>query len=397
MNWSSILRAVVVSSLLISGAGVAVTPAAAAPAVQMSSVTVTPDDPVTGERVSIETTISNLENSDATVRITDIYVRGRGSINEYARVEDLGSVAPGGSVTVPVSTTFETPGQKRLTVNVAVRYGGGSYERYTYPVYIDVEAPAVKADLAATNQANGTGTRVTLTNYGNTNLTDVELVASADGEEIERNFVFDLGPEASRSTVFDTDDVAAERMTVTARYAAAGESHTTTLDVDLDEAAPVLGEIRLTGVEATQTGGGLRIEGDAANLGTTDAESVLVRIPDTETVSPTAPAGEYFVGAVEGSEFATFELTASTPPNASVSSVPVEITYIVDNERVTTTQRLQIDPAPAMGFGAGQAPGGGGPGGGPSGGSGGPPLTLIGGAVAVLVVVGGIALYRWRQ
>jgi hypothetical protein len=255
----------------------------------------------------------------------------------------------------------------------------------------------VKAELTATAAANGSGTRVSLTNYGNTNLTDVELTASVDGEQIDRNFLFDVEPGASQSTTFDTDDLASDQLTVTAQYEAAGGSHNTTLAVDLDENAPVRGDVRLTSVEATQTGSGLRIEGDAANLGTTDAESVLVRIPETDTVRPVAPSGEYFVGAVEGSEFATFELTASTPPNTSVSEVPVEITYVVDDERVTKTQQLQVDPAPAMALGAGQAAGGSGPGGaGPPGGSGGLPLTLIGGAVVVLVLVGA-GVYRWRQ
>ena len=396
MNWSTLLHVVVVVSVLISGAGAAITPAVAAPAIQVSSVTVTPDDPNTGERVTIETEIANLESSDSTGTITDIYIRTPGTTNEYARVENLGSVAPGGSVSIPVSATFENPGQKRLTVNVVVRHSNG-FQRYNYPIYVDVSEPNVKAELTATAAANGSGTRVSLTNYGNTNLTDVELTASVDGEQIDRNFLFDVEPGASQSTTFDTDDLASDQLTVTAQYEAASGSHNTTLAVDLDENAPVRGDVRLTSVEATQTGSGLRIEGDAANLGTTDAESVLVRIPETDTVRPVAPSGEYFVGAVEGSEFATFELTASTPPNTSVSEVPVEITYVVDDERVTKTQQLQVDPAPAMALGAGQAAGGSGPGGaGPPGGSGGLPLTLIGGAVVVLVLVGA-GVYRWRQ
>ncbi|MFB6252463.1 MAG: hypothetical protein ABEI27_12415 [Halobellus sp.] len=396
MNWSALLRVVVVVSLVISGAGVAITPAAAAPAIQVSSVTVTPDDPNTGEQVTIETEISNLQESDSTATITDIYVRKPGTTTEYARVENLGAVAPGGSVSIPVSATFENPGQKRLTVNVVVRHSGG-FQRYNYPIYVDVSEPTVKADLTAESAANSSGTRVTLTNYGNANLTDVELTASADGERIGRNFLFDVEPSASQSTTFDTDDLASEQMTVTASYEAAGATHNTTLDVDLDENAPVRGDVRLTSVEATRTGAGLRIEGDAANLGTTDAESVLVRIPEAEAVRPVAPSGEYFVGAVEGSEFATFELTASTPPNASVSTIPVEITYVVDDERVTETQRLQVDPASATVLGAERAAPGSGPSSaGPTGTAGGLPLTLIGGAVVALVVVGA-GIYRWRQ
>ena len=81
---------------------------------------------------------------------------------------------------------------------------------------------------------------------------------------------------------------------------------------------------------------------------------VLVQINDTADVRPVSPSGEYFVGGVEASEFATFELTAQTESNAS--SVPVTITYIVDNERVTTTQHVDLK-ATAMSTGPSATPG----------------------------------------
>jgi hypothetical protein len=139
------------------------------------------------------------------------------------------------------------------------------------------------------------------------------------------------------------------------------------------------------------------IQGDAANLGGTDADSVLVRVGDAPGVSATPPSGEYFVGAVEASEFATFELTARTE---NASTVPVEITYLVDNERVTTTQRVDLSAAgapPASDVGA--APDGEPAPGEPNGpgGSGGPPLALVGGAVVILSVIAGLVIYRRRS
>lgn len=397
MRWSPLPRLLVALLVLLSGTGAAAV-TAANPAIQLSSVTVTPSDPNTDERVTIEATISNLENSDTTVEVTDLYIRTPGETEEFARGEDVGSIAPGGTLSVPARTAFETPGQKRLDINVGVRDEDGAYHSYVYPVYIDVSEPVVKADLSATTRNDSGTTAVSLTNFGNTNLSEVEITAAVDGEAFDRNFVYDVSPESSRTTTFDTDDIDAETVEFTATYTAAGENHTTSLVADINEETPISGEVRLTAIEVSRTGSGVTIQGDAANLGGTDADSVLVRVGDTEGVTPAPPAGEYFVGAIEASEFATFELTAQTD---NASSVPVEIAYIVDNERVTKTQQVDLTAADASVAGnVGAAPPGGAsePGdGGPNPNAGGPPLQLIGGVVAVVGIAFGVGLYRWRS
>ncbi|QCC48893.1 hypothetical protein DV707_07270 [Halobellus limi] len=380
---------------MLGGVGaVGTTATAANPAVQLSSVSVSPEDPNTGERVTIDATISNLENSDTTVEVRDVYVRTPGTTDEYARLEEVGSIAPGGSLSIPISTTFESAGEKRLNVNVVVQDEDGDYHRYTYPVYVDVTEPNVRADLSSRTDADSGTTSVSLTNFGNADLSDVEITARVGGEVVARNFLFDVAPESNRTTTFDTDDYASETVRFVATYDAAGESHETTLSVELDDRTEIPGEIRLTAVETTRTGSGVTIEGDAANLGGTDAESVLVSVGDADGVRPASPSGEYFIGAIDASEFATFELTAAADQNAS--SVPVEIAYIVDNERVTTTQRVSIDgDSPSSGVDPAAGSGDRRPGGGP-GDSGGLQLTVIGG-VAVVVLVVGAGVYLWRR
>ncbi|WP_231554307.1 hypothetical protein [Halobellus rufus] len=378
------------------------TATAAEPAVQLSSVSVTPNEPNTGERVTFNATIANLENSDSVAEITDVYVRSPGSASDYARVEDVGSIAPGGSLSIPISTTFDQSGEKRLNLHLVVQDENGNFHSYTYPMYVDVTEPTVRADLSTELSNNRTDTtKVSLTNFGNTDLSNIEITAVSNGEVIDQNYLLEIHPNSNRSTVFDTSSVSAETIQVTANYTAAGDRHSTSFTVDLDDQTTPLGEIRLTGVETIQTGTGVQIQGDAANLGGTDTQSVLVRVPQTEKVSPTAPTGEYFIGAIDGSEFATFELTAQTESN--VSTVPVEITYIVDNERVTKTQEIELGgTGPSMGVGAEQMPGSNNPGAGHTGGpgnshsSGGLSLTIIGiAAVSVLVI--GFGVYRWRS
>ena len=397
----SLLSRLAVALLVLSSTG-AVAVTADDPAIQLSSVTVTPDDPTTGEQVTIDATISNLENSDTIVDVTSLYVRSIGTTEEFARIEDVGAISPGGSLSVPISATFETPGQKQLDVNIVVQDTNGDYHSYTYPVYFEVSESEVRADLSATAPQNESETiEVSLTNFGNTNLTDVEITATANGEVFERNFVRDVSPESSQVTTFDTSSVVSDTVDFTARYDAAGASHSTSLATDVNKETQIPGKIRLTAVEVSRGGSGVMIEGDAANLGGTDADSVLVQINDTADVRPVSPSGEYFVGGVEASEFATFELTAQTESNAS--SVPVTITYIVDNERVTTTQHVDLK-ATAMSTGPSATPGdsaatsssaaasqsG-------AGGSGGLPLRLLAGGVAVVTILLAGVAYRWRS
>jgi len=404
MTRSRTLRVLVVCALVV-GTGVGATAIAAAQTdVQIASVSVSSNETITGEPVTLETTVSNLQSSDGSVFITDIYLRTSGEASTQQRIEDVGSVPPGGSVTVPMTTSFQKAGEKQLTVHVTVRDQNGNHNSYEYPVYVDVEEPNVKAQLSTSTPPNQSGTtRVSLTNFGNAELSDVEVAAAAGGEEFDRNFLFDVAPGASQTTTFDTENVSADRVTFTATYTAAGDQHTTQETVTLQNVKQVDGEIRLTSVETTRTGSSVTIEGDAANVGSTDTESVLVSIPNESGVRPVAPSGEYFIGAIEASEFATFELTGKV--DAGTSAVPVDITYIVDGERVTTTQDVNLGSGGGAGAGTagdGQtggdaqnpASGTGGPDG--QAGSGGLPLLPIG-VVLVVLTVAGVAVFLWRR
>ncbi|WP_253736908.1 hypothetical protein [Halohasta salina] len=295
-----LLRVVVVGIVAGGIVGVAAgTADASDPPIQIET-NVTPEEPVVGEDVSIEATISNLEHDEGrNVDVRYVYLREAGTLNDYDRFRRVGTVGSGGSLSIPLSVTFDDPGQKRLEVEITTQYSDEDGEIYTYrqPVFVDVQE---------------------------------------------------------------------------------SELH---------------GEVRLTSVEAVG-GSAVTIEGDAANIGNTDVESVLLSVPDTGNVSPRSPNGEYFVGGVDASEFATFDLTADADPEAE--SVPVEITYIVDGERMTKTQQVDLGsanrsaPAPSTQAAASHSP----PAAGPP--ASGPPLVPIGIAVGLLVV-GGIGIALWRR
>lgn len=275
--------------------------AASAPPVQIET-SADVEEPMPGERVTINTEISNLKNNnDKNVVVRYVYLRKGGSaLDTYRQSEDVGAIAPGGSLTIPFSLKFDSSGQKHFYVEITVsQEGEDSIHTYKKPIYIDVTDSDLRGDVRLTsNSVSGSNT--------------------------------------------------------------------------------------------------VTIEGDAANIGGTDVDSVLLSIPNTDLVSPRPPNGEYYVGGIETSEFGTFELTADIANGTD--SVPVEITYITtsenrDDERVTKTQRIPVTDTSSglQQAQQAQATATNGP---PSGG--GPPMLLIGG-VALLVVISILGVVLWRR
>jgi hypothetical protein len=386
-------RTLAVAALVVlSGVGVAglAVPTASANA-NISGVSVSPSDPVTGERITVTADIGNLESANGPISIERVSLRKASGAETYTRVNEVGAVAPGGSISVPLTTSFEDPGQKRLEVSVLVREQSGATQGYEYPISFDVSELRATADLTATTAANRS-TTVTFENVGNVNASDIELTGTVGDEVLDRRYLAETGPGASRSITFDTDGLRGEEVTFTAEYVAEGDPYTVSTTHTVKYAVP--GEIRLTGVEATRTGGGVTIDGDAANVGGTDAESVLLSVRATDGVSPAPPAADYYLGTIEVGEFSTFELTAEVEPE--VSSIPVNVTYIVDNDRITTTQEIELETTGGSAAGDGESGGPESGSGDPS--SGGPPLSTVVSAVALLVVgLVGIGLYRRRK
>jgi len=382
--FSTLLAVLVIASTI---GGVATVASAQQSAVSVS-IDSSPEDPVVGETVTFNITVTNQEGSSGIVDVSSIMLRTNNE--HYERVEDVGSLAPGGSLTVQMTTSFEEAGQRNLKAHVsAERASGGNLRAYYTPVTVDVEEIDVNGALStAANDSDET--TVTLTNYGNVELSNVKITAAADGGVRDRRDAFDVDPGEADSITFDTGEYETDAVTFTAAYTARNERYETTRTSAIDR--EVTGEIRLTGVEVAESGSAVSIDGEAANIGGTDVESVLISIPDTDGVSPAAGSGEYFVGSVDASEFATFELTA----NVEGDAVPVEIAYIADNDRVTTTQTLDVSslntttgaadqPQPeATSTGSGQGQ------------SGLPVIPIVVGVVVVLGL-GGVGRYLWNR
>jgi len=469
-------------ALLIALSVIAVAPPVDATTthVQIQSVETSISQPAPGDRITITTRIANLASSTEPVEVTDVFVRRAGTSRTKARIRDVGTIAPGGTINVPLTTKFNSPGGKRLTVAVVVRNETGAHRRVNYPLYVEVERPdeavisfadlqpiagqeravnvtvsngdvaglsnvrlelqgnasienpeRVQASIAAGTQvthefsvrfpeegqrslraavtyttsegstrtisrsvavdvepamvdprltaeteiANGsTAVRVALQQFGNVELRDVEVRVLRDGRTIERAALRDVPADGKRSASLAVSGIEAGRLRAEASFEAAGERRSANVSLSFSPAPTAA--IELTGVDVSREGSILTVSGDVANVGTADASAIVVALEETAAVTPVNPRKEFFVGRVDASEFATFELTANA--SASVEAVPVEIRYTVDGQRRAARTMLDVRAVtPAEDESAGGFPFG----------------TVLVAAVVLLVVA--VGLFGW--
>ncbi len=451
--------------------------------VYVEDVTVSPAQPAPGERFTVTVTIQNPASSSVAFEVRDVALRsGPERFQEYTRVEDLGTIPPGGSMKVPLTHSFDSAGVRDLRVFVFGREDGSPVE-LKYPVVIPVrvggpqlsvatgdpvvgaptrvnvtavngedtvarnvkltlagenvdvenatrvspslesgethsfaflvtptaERASVTATLRYTNAAGNLRTltdevqldaepleedvsieasveqrgitppiAVRLSNFGNAPLERVDVTAAANGSVVGRVPVEEIPADSSRTVLLNVSNVGETTVRVTASYETGDLRGSAETSLDY---RPSPGQIRLTGVDFEREDDRIRISGSASNVGLTEADSVVVRVVESDGVTPARPYREFFVGTVPASDFASFDLYATVDPGTE--TIPVEVAYLVDGEQRTVVQQLDagdLPPAPVQQQGAGVS------------------LPLIlGGLLAVVVVVGGVVFVVRRR
>jgi len=212
---------------------------------------------------------------------------------------------------------------------------------------------------------------VAVTNFGNAEVSEAVVVPRGD-EPLPRQFVGDVEPGETETVTLDLSTVRSGEIEVAVTYQLDREERRSTTTYDH---RPATAAITVTGVDVERDGSRLNVSGNAGNTGDAPVTGVVVAVGDAEGVRPTYPQRTYFVGTVDGSEFAPFELTANVTGNASM--VPVEVTYRVDGQERTDRVELPVEPASDDGDEGGVA--------------GLPPLA-VGAGIAVALGVGAVVL-----
>ncbi|MFB6206392.1 MAG: CARDB domain-containing protein [Haloglomus sp.] len=216
---------------------------------------------------------------------------------------------------------------------------------------------------ALQNQQDGEATtervRVAVTNFGNAPLENVVVRPRAGDRRLPRRYVGRLAPGETGTVTVDLSSVEESATVVAvANYTVAGTGPAGGRDADVRDAdararqgsargtyqfRQPTGEIRVTDVSLSFTDDGrLRISGNAGNVGTAPVSGVVVAMGANTHVEPAYPGRTYFVGTVEGSEFAPFELTADVDAQ-NATELPIRVTYVVNGEERTRTVTLPYD------------------------------------------------------
>jgi hypothetical protein len=272
-----VVVAVLATSAVPLGAGVA----SAESQVVVQSVAVDPSTPRVGEDVTVTATIRNFESSSDAARINQVSLRAGG--RTLATASDLGRIGPGGTVELPLTTDFETPGRKDLTLHVYGQGVGGGVFNVQYPVSVSINerdsdvqlSLETPSDPSTEGQVNVTVANGAPTNISNLRLTlsgpnatvdDASRVNASLGSGRERRVAFDVafarpGPQPLTATL-TYRDADGDRRTV-------AESRTFDVDppaVDADLDAEVVRE-----------NGTARIDAELTNFGNVPLESVRLR------------------------------------------------------------------------------------------------------------------------
>lgn len=332
-------------------------------------------DPVAGQESAVNVTVSNGDR--AALSNVQLELGGDATVENPERV--TASLAAGSQTTTAFRVTFPEAGDRTLNATLSYKTSDGVTRTIHRDISTTVEPAVVDPELGATVvEANGSSAvRTSLTEFGNVELRDVQVRAIVDNEVVSRTLMPDVAAEGTRSVTFAGNDIPPGEVTFEAEYTVAGERATSRTTLQYSPTDP--SNVALTGVEVTRQGSVLTLTGDVSNIGSTNAESVLVSVGNAADVTPVSPNKEYFVGGIDSSEFATFQLTANA--SAGVDEVPVRIAYSANGERVTQVATVDVgDAARSPGENAGSG--------------GGVPVGLLPGLVVALLVGGAAVYYR---
>ncbi|KAB1196814.1 MULTISPECIES: hypothetical protein [Haloferax] len=332
-------------------------------------------DAVIGTETPVAVTVSNGE--DVVARNVRLSVAADG-----ATVENATRVVP--RLESGEARTFDfgvTPSTAESQVVASLQYTTADGNARTTTAAAPLVAEPLRQEVRL-DASLGDGARpavvVDVTNLGNAPLDDLVISLRDGGSVVLRKPVESIPAESERTVRLNVSSVDRATLDVIATYETGGQMGTTTTAIDY-VASP--GEIELTGVDVELEDGAVHISGSASNVGLSDAQSVVVRVVPTDGVEPARPYKEYFVGSVPASDFASFDLYANV--EAGVTTVPVEVTYLVDGRERTAETMVDVsglsDPDEQnRGSGINST------------------LLLGGGAVALLVVVG-VSIYAYRR
>lgn len=339
------------------------------------------DDSVTDVASNGTVTIAN--GLDTDIQNVEVTVSGDGVTMLDGR-SVFASVATGETATGDFRFRPERADTRELRATVTYTLPSGTERTVTQNRTIETEATRGGIVLEASPSGSGMEQTVAvdIINQGNTRAEDIVVTGVGENVTVSQTVVDSVPARSTeRVRLNATLSEPTAEVLLTADYERGSSRQTATATRTL-RATPAT--IELTGLDVTRGGGLLQITGTTSNVGTTAAQSVIVRVRPGENVEPAPPSRDFFVGEVPGSDFSSFDLTARATGN--VSAIPLEVSYISDGTRTTQQFTVPVDSRTGE---PEQESSGGGPGAGL--------FAVLGLAVVAILVVAGIIVRRYRR
>lgn len=182
--------------------------AIAAPDAQLTvgDVTVEPETPTAGAPTTVTATVESSVGSDEPVSIERVTLLDEEGEN-VTSATNLGMLSPGDDLSVPLTATFEEPGERNLELEVLARNATGGETTVNRPVTVVVEsgAPTLETNVDSVVANTTTPVSTTVSNPTETTLRDV--VVTMGGEHVEMStderVISALEPGEEREVTFD--------------------------------------------------------------------------------------------------------------------------------------------------------------------------------------------------
>ena len=230
------------------------------PAVRLTvdDVAVDPATPTVDEPVTVPITVASSGGSTQPVEVDSVSLLD--GDEEVAAATDLGALATGDSITVPLTTTFDSVGERTLTARLRGTNARDEPVTVTRPVTVVVEQGAPAVEMTTNESVAGVPAEVPVTVSNPTEATLRNIVVTLGGDgvegEIDRRVVPALDPGEASALSFSVRPTGAGEALLeadlsytTAAGTQANTSMTDTLPVDpLEETVSV----RVTSADAEQ-------------------------------------------------------------------------------------------------------------------------------------------------
>ncbi|WP_188876457.1 CARDB domain-containing protein [Halarchaeum nitratireducens] len=322
---------------LLAGAGAA----SGVTYVTVSDVGVSDDNPTTGDLVTITPTIRHSSAGDAGFQINEVTLTNANG-ERIAEANDLGTIGESETLDVPLRTTFDTAGDKHLTLHVrgtTVNSSGHTQaaSQITHPVYVDVDEPssdpepAPRVHIDADSMVAGAESTVTVTvsNGGEDALSDVTLRLDDFGDNIDAQTRVRPTIPAQNMTTFTftvTPDEAGD-MNLKATLTSENEDVTGMTSTTVDELEDTV-RVDATTVHENDT---TLLQYHVANAGNAPIEDVLVTAESPDGSLPSASVERVNASASE---------TLTVPVGSEPASATLDVSYTVGGDASSTTETI---------------------------------------------------------